>query len=258
MADLAKRVVRTLPWILILLFVGFFTFLQMTIMSGAVSDGWQSKDLSHLVPLLLFGGLIIFSVRRIQRAWYATDALDSESHMAIDSAAQITTRRWRIGTSVAGVIVMGALIYLGIRQAPPTASYVVPADQASIPRIMTRIARSPCDGCTNESFDAKVANEVREELAADFLARMKNAARESGQDSESLNVQSDLELNEFNGRQLIIIHLAIPGVSRAVVAMGLVGEETVEVRCVTETEAAISLASGACLEGLQAAFPARD
>ena len=240
-------------WLLVCAALAGWSFLLMTAMAGAIRDGWQARDLGQLVGALVSLLLTFLVVRQVGRAWRS-------------ASGELTPKRpWLLGVGAiavavaAGALLVAVLGYLGRRE---ESGAMRSSDDEKSPRaeaqVMVSVARSPCDGCRQEYFDQESAVSLKDELADLFLSSMNNGLRGAGQDPAELDlhVESDVEVTEFKGRRVVFVHLAIPGVSRATVATGLVGDETVQVKCIATGAAIAPLESKECRSQLEAAFPA--
>ena len=246
-------VARVGLWLLLAVALAGFAFIQMIVMTGAVRDGWQARDLGRLLGVLILGLLVFAAARKTRSAWNAIEGLVDPNH------------RWRIGLSTVAVATGAAALlvltlgYLGQREVADSASVTDSIrPQESESQVIVSVTRSPCVGCRPEHFDQEAATNRKDELADMFLSSMTKGVRDSGQDPAQLDLKvvSDLEVTEFKGRQMVVVHLAIPGVSRAAVAAGLVGEETVQVQCVATSTSVFPLESADCRRTLDEAFPA--
>jgi hypothetical protein len=106
-------------------------------------------------------------------------------------------------------------------------------------------------------FSAEKADELRVQLEGQYLSGVEEAARNSGRDPRllDLKVDSDAEVSELMGHRIIVIRMAVPGLHRAVTAVGVVGDEIVQVTCMGQSLSAVSLNAGECQSKLGEAFP---
>jgi hypothetical protein len=234
------------------LLLASMTFVQMAVMAGAVRDGWHAEDLAKLIPVLLWVAGTFFAARKMRKAWATV-----ETGGAAESNDD-PNRRWLIGTSLVGiVIVIAVLVYLGERQSTESGAEAATFEAPAAPEIQTRIARAPRGDFTEEMFSAEKADELRVQLEGQYLSGVEEAARNSGRDPRllDLKVDSDAEVSELMGHRIIVIRMAVPGLHRAVTAVGVVGDEIVQVTCMGQSLSAVSLNAGECQSKLGEAFP---
>ena len=125
------------------------------------------------------------------------------------------------------------------------------------PRVIVSVSRAACHGCREALFDRQVMAELKDRLADAFLAQMKDGIRDAGVDPDplDLHVESVMDVSEYKGRRLVVIRLMIPGVTQAAFATALVGNETVQVKCVGTRAATVPFESDACRRAVDKAFP---
>jgi hypothetical protein len=155
-------------------------------------------------------------------------------------------------------VIIGTLMCIGYFAAPERAVVSAPAAQVSAVDVETYVEELPRGEWTEGAFDAEAVELFRQLVHSEVLGELEEAVATAAGEAASrqVDLHTDAQLSEFNGRRLIFVFFSAPGLARGVNAIGVVGDSLMNVACVNEAGQSIELEHGACLERLQEAFPA--
>ena len=235
-----------------LIIAGYVAFLLMVGMVGSVRDGWQIRDLSGLTGVLLFLAAGFFAVRRLQAQWAASDLAHTKT---VPGGVWI----WLLGTAVlGGAAIISGMLIIGhfVREASDDSSTVNPAPTKDV--VEVHVEHLPRGNWTENAFDDSAAERFRVIVQENVLRQLEAAMDQAGSTSvpQPIDLSTEAQISDFNGRRIIVVYMSSPSLLRGVTTIGVVGDNLVQVTCMSEQGRSIALDRGPCFEGLQEAYEA--